>query len=94
MTQFCPEQNKFLFLNSIKFVFNKEIMHALRYTYFFYFQINAEIMLGTLHGYEIYPEDNKLMNTYQTVERSAMHFHLCHTESYSNIFHVLKMAIT
>lgn len=65
MTQFCPEENKLFCLNSIKFVFNKEMMHALKYTYFFFIsKLMQKVFLGTLHGYEIYPKDNKLMNIY------------------------------
>jgi len=62
MIQFCPEENKLLLLNSTKFVFNKEMMHALRYTYILFPNLMQKVLLRTLHGYEIYPEDNKLMN--------------------------------
>lgn len=65
MTQFCPEQNKSFCLNSIKCAFNKEMIHALKNTYFFLIsKLMQKVFLGTLHGYEIYPEDKKLMNIY------------------------------
>lgn len=31
---------------------------------FFISKLMQKVFLGTLHGYEIYPEDNKLMNIY------------------------------
>lgn len=62
MIQFCPEENKLLLLNSSKCVFNK-MMHALRYTYILFPNLMQKVLLRTLHAYEIYPEDNKLMNT-------------------------------
>lgn len=53
MTQFYPEQNKLLFLNSIKFVSNEEMMKALRYTYFFIIsKLIKKILLRTLHRYK------------------------------------------
>ena len=63
MTQFCPKHKLFC-SNSIKFAFNKEMMHALKYAYFFISKLRQKVYLGTLHGYEIYPEDNKLINIY------------------------------
>lgn len=58
-------------------------------TSFFISILMHKILLGTLYGYEIYPEDNKLMNTYKTEKCRVMILHLCHIESRSNDFPVL-----
>lgn len=39
------------------------MMYALRYTYILFPNLMQKVLLRMLHAYEIYPEDNKLMNT-------------------------------
>lgn len=52
MIQFCPEENKLFLLNSTKFVFNKEMIHALRYTYILFPDLMQKVLLRRYMGME------------------------------------------